>query len=129
MSKPGQCIRCGKPVGDNEAFCPRCKANVNEPVRPVKKMWWHRHPHLTYILGCVVYLVAAAFLLAARGQYELNPWVFWIVLMALIGLLCWLTVWYLIQKKREWMWVFLILIPFGWIVILGLTDNTQGRDT
>ena len=30
MSKPGDCIRCGKPVGEHEALCPRCKANINQ---------------------------------------------------------------------------------------------------
>jgi hypothetical protein len=131
MSKPGECIRCGEPVGEREAFCPDCKANMNRPVErvePVKERWWHTHPDLTYILGIIALDVLPNVWMTVVLFSHSSLWIALVIEIPLFVAFCWLTLWYLRRKRRDPMWGVLVFVPFGWAIILALRDNTPGKE-
>jgi predicted nucleic acid-binding Zn ribbon protein len=76
MSKPGQCIRCGKPVGEHEAVCSQCKANTNQPEKVIKiSRWWC----IPLALAAVADVIALAFMrvLGVHGLVQFIGWFLW----------------------------------------------------
>lgn len=76
MSKPGECIKCGQPVGEHESFCFRCKEDVNQratnPARKISK-WWAIIPGVLCV-GCLAYLVLSK---AAGQSIPALRWLAW----------------------------------------------------
>ena len=76
----------------------------------------------------ITWYVVGSLWLAILGTNVVDPWTARIGSLLLLVALIALTVWYINQKRRDWMWTLLVLIPvIGWLIILALRDMGKGQ--
>ena len=78
------------------------------------KNWFARHLNWTTVLVAVSWYAFASIEGSGMG---------WVVGLILSMLIC---AWILGQKKRDVLWIFILFIPFGWIVFLSLENRSSG---
>ncbi len=102
--------------------------------------WFKRHLNWTFGLSWVIcMLMVDVCIYEARFYLFYNPITyylpgtdgarrFWVILgLMLIGLIVWTAIWVVKQKNRSPLWVFFLLLPFGFVALLVL-GNRSGRE-
>lgn len=148
IESTGNCLNCGKSICrdcqtmiDGKSCCKDCLADVLSSRGKIhssysgfnqKQNWFERHLNWTLVLGefgifFAVFIIALLFYEISLLMH-LPPIVVRIVLWILyIVIPLFHLAWYLRKKKRSLFWMILWFLPIGWIVILCLTNKSEGK--
>jgi hypothetical protein len=94
--------------------------------------WFRRHLNWTWVLasllGAPLLVLVVSFIIGwldPYANYISDTALIWIEALISLAVSFGVGGWVLSRKKRDLLWLFILFIPFGWIIFLSLANRSQ----